>query len=628
MSKIFSQFNPLFAQSTPFSLLGLTAAGTTNDAFTVNNDATTANEDSSLRLQGGNGAAIVEHRIEQDSSLGTLSAYKLVTGVQAGTIMSMGQRTQVADLEQTLEFAGGDGVTPVVASLTFSDTLGQMQYMQESPIGTSIDSRLKVGDPSSITSRDGSVAVVGADGTTVAEFTIEVAPAGITLGSARISGPVTTAGLPTTISGDDGVTTGDGGALTIIPGDSPAGTLGVLNLGTSQTSVVNLGLAAGTNTVRGVTNIGSGTGAVATGDGDLYVSSNFESNGPSVFKDTLLCEANLTLADDQSLVFGTGGNSVLKWSTTETPDSVVWGLDNTTKSLILTTATNAGFDHGHTHSVGHPSLIIYSVDPPSAGDWLKMYHDGNGIILSGGQGMYLLTSGNSEEREFVEVGAPVLRCAGNLDVEGFDVRPPQYAAWQYGNATTGWTTVGGISTPTITADATANWIGTGTSPGEQISTSAISGNVAKVYDNTGNHPTLGKFFFSATVTTRASIADERIWIGMFFSDPTGSDTPAVDLIGFRFRAAADASWFGVTSDGATHTEVDLSTSVVVSTRYHLGMLCDVNSGSVKFYVNGAFVGESTTNLPNSATLAAWAAIETTTTTVKEMVVHNVVMQWR
>jgi hypothetical protein len=140
------QLNPFAAGSGAFSMHGLTATGTDNESWTVNEDADAGvDEDSSLIVQGGDGTSLIAHHFEQNSGLGLLNIYKTDDGVEAGTTLSIGVRAQIEDLEQTLEFASGNAASPHIAKFAFSDTLGALQLTQETPIATPVATELKIG---------------------------------------------------------------------------------------------------------------------------------------------------------------------------------------------------------------------------------------------------------------------------------------------------------------------------------------------------------------------------------------------------------------------------------------------------------------------------------------------------
>lgn len=139
-------WNPLFGGSAVFWPMGFNGTGTDNDSWTINEDAVAGlDEDSSLVLTGGDGTSLIAHTLEQDSGLGIAQFYKTVNAVEAGTLLSIGTRNQIVDLEQALEFAGGNGASPHIAKLRFSDTLGGLVVQEELPVGTVIATELQVG---------------------------------------------------------------------------------------------------------------------------------------------------------------------------------------------------------------------------------------------------------------------------------------------------------------------------------------------------------------------------------------------------------------------------------------------------------------------------------------------------
>jgi hypothetical protein len=130
--------------------------------------------------------------------------------------------------------------------------------------------------------------------------------------------------------------------------------------------------------------------------------------------------------------------------------------------------------------------------------------------------------------------------------------------------------------------------------------------------------------FIAHVKTGADITNLRIWVGLFSTTQSNSDTMNGQGFAFRYSSAVGPNWFAVTRDGATQTATDTGLAVAASTDYLLRF--DVNSaaGTVKFTVNGGNATTLSTNLPAAATDLGFVVIAfTTTATNKDLAISRI-----
>jgi hypothetical protein len=109
------------------------------------------------------------------------------------------------------------------------------------------------------------------------------------------------------------------------------------------------------------------------------------------------------------------------------------------------------------------------------------------------------------------------------------------------------------------------------------------------------------------------LVHSRYWVGMtdtaFASIPTtmNSDTPAANVIAFRWDSDTDSSNFkAVCQTDATHqTVVDTGVAVVVDA-IHLFEIVPQSGGTVmKFYIDGSLVATISTNVPAAGTGMTW-----------------------
>lgn len=121
------------------------------------------------------------------------------------------------------------------------------------------------------------------------------------------------------------------------------------------------------------------------------------------------------------------------------------------------------------------------------------------------------------------------------------------------------------------------------------------------------------------IQTGSDITVQRIWIGLFASDPSGSSTPAQEFAGFRYVAGTDTTWRVTTGDGANRTVTDSSVAVAANTKYALRIRLFAASVQFRFGIPEVVFGSTdgeifythTTNLPATTTLLASYARLTT-----------------
>jgi hypothetical protein len=106
--------------------------------------------------------------------------------------------------------------------------------------------------------------------------------------------------------------------------------------------------------------------------------------------------------------------------------------------------------------------------------------------------------------------------------------------------------------------------------------------------------------YNAWIKTGGSIANVRIWVGMFSATPMASADPVISAAGFRYDTVADGTVFWRTytnDDTTTGTVTTTTTAIAADTTYRLGIVVDSASTTVRFYINGILVATHTTDLP-------------------------------
>lgn len=107
------------------------------------------------------------------------------------------------------------------------------------------------------------------------------------------------------------------------------------------------------------------------------------------------------------------------------------------------------------------------------------------------------------------------------------------------------------------------------------------------------------------VATGSDISSQRVWVGVFASDPAGTNTPLQNFIGFRYVGGTDTNWICYTGDGAARTNTDSGVAVTANTSYYLRLR--VTATEAQHSLGMPNVGAGTTNFSTATTLPAVAA---------------------
>lgn len=139
--------------------------------------------------------------------------------------------------------------------------------------------------------------------------------------------------------------------------------------------------------------------------------------------------------------------------------------------------------------------------------------------------------------------------------------------------------------------------------GAQLITSASSGNY-QGYDwgGTSNDNILTRrdrkfeLWFTVSFDSITSVGYE--WGLVTSSGRTTLDTTAAGM-SIKFDSAASANFIVRNADGVTQTSTTSSVAAAANTTYYIGIIN--NETNLKFYINGALIATSTTNLPTATT---------------------------
>jgi len=178
-----------------------------------------------------------------------------------------------------------------------------------------------------------------------------------------------------TISAGNIATTGDIQATTA--------NLAGLDISNDGTKTTILGTAGDYNRIgdAGTTNHG-----LASND-DLMVTGKFEVDGNADFDGFANFRSRAVFGDAVASYYGSNSDMKLEYSTAQNPDTMVYWLDSTAKSLIFSLNSLAGrnLDHG---AQADPTLIIHSSTDPNSDNtqWLSLTHDQTDGVIGVGTG--------------------------------------------------------------------------------------------------------------------------------------------------------------------------------------------------------------------------------------------------
>jgi hypothetical protein len=164
---------------------------------------------------------------------------------------------------------------------------------------------------------------------------------------------------------------------------------------------------------------------------------------------------------------------------------------------------------------------------------------------------------------------------------------------------------GGNVAPT----AAVPWLNT------SLTSGAVSGNQGGVGSGFGNFWFPGKLLFQSYFVTGASIAVQRIWLGVAstsWAAMLGTDTPAASALSgacFRYSTAiGDTTWKCVTFDGVAQTVSDSGVTVAVSVGKKFEITDD--GTSTVFRIDGVVVATNTANRPGNVAVRQGAGVQT------------------
>lgn len=177
-------------------------------------------------------------------------------------------------------------------------------------------------------------------------------------------------------------------------------------------------------------------------------------------------------------------------------------------------------------------------------------------------------------------------------------RPNPGAASASAAGTSAWTLSGSASNAD---DATGPWL--------QLATTSTTGSAATL-----SSPALTRIDWATAaepvelvLRLRLNQVDGlRFWCGLFSGDPSGSSTPNLSFVGFRYVAGSDADFRCYAGDGSVRSQVGSGVSPDTSAHEFRVVLAPA---ACTYWIDGVQVGTVTANLPASgANLACWVTV--------------------
>jgi hypothetical protein len=174
-------------------------------------------------------------------------------------------------------------------------------------------------------------------------------------------------------------------------------------VGSGEQNLLNVQLA-GSDRFRvnseGNVRVGTGTPTSATGAGDFYVTGDIELGN------------NLYIKDNASVTLGTSSDVQIRYSTIQTPDSLLIGVGTDSNAAILCQKGDLGFDFAH-GVAADPTLIGHSASQSTTEYW-SLTHDKTHARMVTGAGAFCVGTGTPG----VATGVGDLYVTGDIEADG------------------------------------------------------------------------------------------------------------------------------------------------------------------------------------------------------------------
>lgn len=114
---------------------------------------------------------------------------------------------------------------------------------------------------------------------------------------------------------------------------------------------------------------------------------------------------NVVFPSNRNVFIGSGLGDGFIWSTPQTADSLLLFLNDTTKTLLITTASNKAKNHDHT-TQANPTIFGHSATNPDTDNtqWWSITHDQTNAVFGLGKGGYSFPNGRMIRSKSVYTG--------------------------------------------------------------------------------------------------------------------------------------------------------------------------------------------------------------------------------
>lgn len=142
----------------------------------------------------------------------------------------------------------------------------------------------------------------------------------------------------------------------------------------------NVEIVPATGSITQIGDAGSQSHGLVAND-DLFVSGKFEVNGNAYF------DNNIFISDDKGAVFGSTNDVTIRWGTAQTVDTLTFGLDSNSRSVLFIEAADQGFNFAHP-AQPNPTPFIHSANQ-STTEWLSLAHNQTDAVRGIGSGSHV-----------------------------------------------------------------------------------------------------------------------------------------------------------------------------------------------------------------------------------------------
>lgn len=122
-----------------------------------------------------------------------------------------------------------------------------------------------------------------------------------------------------------------------------------------------------------------------TANDDLFVSGKLEVDGAVHFDSAVIAYSNLSYTNNSGMNMGSSAFSSLMFDTGQTVATTQWGLDNTSRSLLIMERADMALDMGHAGQT-NPTIFCHSSDATDTTQWISIAHDQTNGVIDVGKG--------------------------------------------------------------------------------------------------------------------------------------------------------------------------------------------------------------------------------------------------